>query len=80
MLEQTYISDEFAAASPGERICDGTGFCGTATNDYMVMDGVLFRRFVWCNFEITAPPFSVQGEWQAVRKRWRLYPQKKAAA
>lgn len=78
----SFIADSWAAALPGERCRDEFGFEGTATNDYMILHGELFRRFAWCNTEIAhSPAFSPRGEWLAVRAHWKQFQayQKKAA-
>ncbi|PIO90213.1 MAG: hypothetical protein COS82_01705 [Zetaproteobacteria bacterium CG06_land_8_20_14_3_00_59_53] len=49
-MEQAYIWDVAASAKPGERVQvfeDQPETIATATDKYDVIDGVLFRHFIW---------------------------------
>ena len=71
----------FAGALPGARVTEPgeNGMSATATNDYMYLQGDLFRRFAWCSFGICSAAFSSQGEWQLVPAHWKQYRKKTAA-
>lgn len=79
-MHDDFISDDCAAALPGERVDIGLGNMATATNRYMAAHGCLFRLFAWCDTGIcNAPDRSPKGEWLVVRGHWKQF-RKGAAA
>jgi len=81
MSERDYsLPISWSSALPGERVTTESGFSGTATNDYFVQYGELFRRFSWCSDSIAhSPAWSPKGEWFAVRAHWKQFKKKAVA-
>lgn len=73
-MKQTYIWDVSARAKPGERVQvfeDVEDLIATATNNYKVMDGVVFRQFIWPTEPRNYSTFRDLGDdYFSVRFRW----------
>ena len=80
MSDEHSLPLSWSAAVPGERVFASHEFSATATNDYMVQYGELFRRFAWCSDSIAhSPAWSPRGEWFAVRGHWKQFRRNAAA-
>lgn len=79
--DDDFPPESWSSAQPGERVSAFSGdMTATATNDYRVMHGELFRRFSWCSDSIAnAPAYSPKGEWFAVIGHWKQFKKKAAA-
>lgn len=67
------IPYSWVIAKPGERVIDksyGFEVSATATNDYLIQDGELFRRFGWMSHGVCEPSYSSKGDYQLVPHRW----------
>jgi hypothetical protein len=67
------IPYSWVIAKPGERVIDPRNsyeVTATATNDYLIQDGDLFRRFGWMSHGVCEQPYSSKGEYQLVPHRW----------
>lgn len=73
-MESRYLSEECAKAKPGERVQMFSDYpaMATATNEYMIVSGGLFRRFVWVEEHVGKEQMVIVhlGEWWAVEHHW----------